>query len=187
MHNRTSKKSVAALLILASMAYTASALAAEDAFALGAVYGYGDYVNIYGLQAVWAPQKQNAFLARYDLGLRVTGQVSRWVTTVDASPYHSLIDGSVIAELRYSPWPSAAISPFIEAAFGFHLLSNVHIEYRDLATAFNFGSGAAIGFTFGDQGRYEIAALIHHVSNGGIKQPNYGLTYNGIRLRIALE
>ena len=55
-----------------------------------------------------------------------------------------------------------------------------------MTTAFNFGSQAAVGMTFGDNGRYEIAALIHHVSNASIKQPNDGLTYGGIRFRIAL-
>jgi hypothetical protein len=175
-----------AALLLVLAAYAGAAGAAGDSLALGAVYGHGDKVNIYGVEGIWAPQKANEFLAPHDLNVRVTGQVARWVTTVDASPNHSLIDGSVMGELRYSPWPGGSMQPFIGAAFGFHLLSNVRIEYRDFATAFNFGSQAAVGFTFGDQGRYEIAALIEHVSNGGIKQPNYGLTYNGIRLRIAL-
>jgi hypothetical protein len=173
-------------LLLAGAAYSGAACAAEDSFALGAVYGSGDKVRIYGVEAVWAPQKANEVLAPYDLSVRVTGQIARWVTTVDASPYHSLIDGSMMGELRYSPGGGGPVQPFLGAGFSFHLLSNVRIEYRDLATAFNFGSQGAVGFTFGDQGRYEIAALIQHVSNGGIKQPNYGLTYNGIRLRIAL-
>ena len=90
-------------------------------------------MNVYGVQAIWAPQ--NELLTRHDLGLRMTGQVARWVTTADESPYHSLIDGSVMAELRYLPWPGMAVRPFIGAGLGFHLLSNVHIEYRDLATA----------------------------------------------------
>ena len=187
MRNRPRKKLIAVFLALACSSHMADARAAEESFALGGVYGRGDKVNICGIQAVWAPQQENEFLARHDLGLRLTGQVARWVATVHEAPYHSLIDGSVLAELRYSPWPKASMSPFIEAGLGFHLLSNVHIEYRDLATAFNFGSQAAIGFTFGERGRYEIAALVQHVSNGGIKLPNYGLTYNGIRLRVALQ
>ena len=181
------RPALAAALLLAFVACTAPARAADSSFALGGVYGYGDKVNIYGVQATWSPRTENAFLARHDLGFRVTGQVARWVTTDDESPYHSLIDGSVMAELRYAPRPGESMRPFIEAAFGFHLLSNVHIEYRDMATAFNFGSGAAVGLTFGDQARYEIAALIQHVSNGGLKYPNYGLTYTGIRLRVALQ
>jgi hypothetical protein len=175
-----------AALLLAGTAYGGAAGAVEDSFAVGGVYGSGNKVHIYGVEAVWAPQKGNEFLAPHDLNVRVTGQIARWVTTVDASPNHSLIDGSVMGELRYSPWPGGPVQPFIGVGFGFHLLSNVRIEYRDLSTAFNFGSQGAIGFTFGEQSRYEIAALIEHVSNGGIKEPNYGLTYTGVRLRIAL-
>ena len=47
--------------------------------------------------------------------------------------------------------------------------SHVHIAERDLTTAFNFGSQAAAGVTFGDNGRYELSALIHHASNASIK------------------
>ena len=75
---------------------------------------------------------------------------------------------------------------FVEAGVGLHLVSNVHIADRNMTTAFNFGTQAAIGATFGDGNRYKIAALIHHVSNGGIKAPNNGLTYAGIRLRVEL-
>ncbi len=184
MHTQTWGKWAALLLV--GTAYAGAAVAAEDSFAVGGVYGWGNKVHIYGVEAVWAPQRANDFLAPHDVNLRVTGQIARWVTTVDESPNHSLIDGSVMGELRYSPWPGGPVQPFIGAGFGFHLLSNVRIEYRDLSTAFNFGSQGAVGFTFGEQGRYEIAGLIEHVSNGGIKQPNYGITYKGVRLRIAL-
>ena len=183
---RTDNRRKQACLLLLGAACAGTAHSAEDSFALGAIYGYGNKVNVYGVEAVFAPERANEFLAPHDLETRVTGQIARWVTTVDASPDHSLIDGSLMAELRYSPWAGGSVQPFIGAAFGFHLLSNVRIEYRDLATAFNFGSQAAVGFTFGEHGRYEIAALVEHVSNGGIKQPNYGLTYKGVRLRIAL-
>jgi len=185
MHTKN-RRPRAWLLLAGAACVGGIAHAADDSFALGAVYGYGNTVHVYGVEAVWAPQKANEFLAPHDLNARVTGQVARWVTNNDASPDHSLIDGSVMGELRYSPWPGGSVQPFIGAAFGFHLLSNVRIEYRDLATAFNFGSQAAVGFTFGEHGRYEIAALVEHVSNGGIKEPNYGLTYKGVRLRIAL-
>jgi lipid A 3-O-deacylase len=187
MCNRTCKRTSAALLTLASIAYAAGAHAAEDALSLGGVYGYGDHTRIYGLQAVWAPQKENEMLARHDLGLRLTAQVARWVASAHDAQYHSLTDGSVLAELRYWLSAPAPVRPFVEAGFGVHLLSHVHIAEQDLTTAFNFGSQAAVGITFGDRGRCELAALIHHASNAGIKQPNDGLTYGGIRLRVALQ
>ena len=187
MYNRTGKKSGTALLILASMAYPAAARAAEDSIALGGVYGYGDHTRIYGVQVVWAPQKENEKLAQHDLGLRLTLQVARWVASADDAQYHSLTDGSAMAELRYWLRADAPVRPFVEAGFGLHLLSHVHIAQQNMTTAFNFGSQAAVGITFGDRGRYELAALVHHTSNASIKQPNDGLTYGGIRLRVALQ
>jgi hypothetical protein len=163
-----------------------SARAAEVPLAVGAVYGYGDGTNIYGVQAVWTPPSDNEFLARHELGLRLSAQVSRWVARENQAQYHSLTDGNVMAEVRYWLAPMASVRPFVEAGFGFHLLSHVHIADQNMTTAFDFGSQAAVGVTFGDNGRYELSALIHHASNADIKQPNSGLTYGGIRVRVML-
>ena len=187
MDNRTCKQSSGALLILASMACTAAAHAAEDSFALGGVYGYGNHTRIYGVQAVWAPQKENEMLAPRDLGLRLTMQIARWVASANETQYRSLTDASLMGELRYWLPAEMPARTFIEGGFGVHLLSHATIADRYLGTAFNFGTQVAVGMTFGDRGRYELAALIHHVSNGGISDTNYGLTYGGIRLRVALE
>ena len=78
-----------------------AAHAADAPFALGGVYGYGDHTSIYGVQAVWTPPKENELLAPHDLGLRLTLQVASWVASADDAQYHSLTDGSVMAELRY--------------------------------------------------------------------------------------
>ena len=187
MRHRTRKKLAAAVLTLAYGSHLVAARASDESFALGGVYGYGDHTRIYGLQAVWAPQKENDALAPHDLGLRLTAQVARWVAAADDAQYHSLTDGSVMAELRYWLRARMPVRPFVEAGFGVHLLSHVNISERHMGTAFNFGSQLAVGTTFGDRGRYELAALIHHASNGGITKPNNGLTYGGIRLRVALQ
>jgi Lipid A 3-O-deacylase (PagL) len=175
-----------AMLLAAYGSCTLAARAADVPLALGAVYGYGDHTNIYGVQASWAPPKDNEFLDRYDLGLRLTAQIARWVARDGQARYHSLTDANVMSELRYWITSPGTVRPFVEAGFGFDLLSHVHIAEQNMTTAFNFGSQAAVGLTFGDNGRYEISALIHHASNASIKQPNDGLTYGAIRFRVAL-
>lgn len=181
------RRSARFALLLVACGSPVLAHAADVPFALGAVYGYGDGTNIYGVQASWAPLKENEVLERHDLGLRLTAQLARWVARDGGAQYHSLTDANVMAELRYWLMPGASsLRPFVEAGFGFDLLSHVHIAEQNMTTAFNFGSQAAVGFTFGDHGRYEISALIHHASNASIKQPNDGLTYGGIRFRVAL-
>jgi len=153
---------------------------------MGGLYAYGNGTNVYGMQAVWAPPAGNEFLAPRDLGYRLTAQVARWVASDSDAQYHSLTDGSVIAELRYWLSPEAPVRPFAEGGLGVHLLSNVRIANRQLGVAFDFGTQVAVGAVFGDNGRYELAAFAHHVSNAGIKDPNDGINYFGIRFRAAL-
>ena len=104
-----------ALLLLASGGCVSSAHAADVPFSLGGLYGYGNRTNVYGVQAVWAPQEGNEFLAPHDLGLRLTAQVARWVASESDAQYHSLTDGSVMAELRYWLSSEAPVRPFAEA------------------------------------------------------------------------
>jgi hypothetical protein len=174
------------LLLAACGGPVLSARAADVPFAVGGVYGYSDSATVYGVQAVWSPPSDCEFLDRHDLALRLTAQVARWVARDNQAQYHSLTDGNFMAELRYWLAPAASLRPFVEAGFGFHLLSHVHIADKDMTTAFNFGSQAAAGFLFGESRRYELAILVHHASNGSIKQPNQGLTYGGIRFRVTL-
>jgi len=174
------------LLLLASGGCVSSAHAADVPFFIGGLYAHGNSTNVYGVQAVWAPREGNEFLAPHDLGFRVAAQVQRWVASDGDSPYHSLADGSVIAELRYWLAPEAPVRPFAEGGLGVHLLSNVRVGNRQLGVAFDFGSQVAVGAVFGDNGRYELAAFAHHVSNAGIKDPNDGINYFGIRFRAAV-
>ncbi len=160
--------------------------AADPTLSVGAVVGYGDQANIYGVQAIWVPQLDSDLLVRHDLAFRLSAQIARWIARGDPAEHAALTDGSVLAELRYWPASTTPIRPFVEIGFGLHLLSHVSIGRRDLTTAFNFGTGAAAGFSFGANGRYELAALVQHVSNADIKQPNGGLTYGGIRFRVVL-
>jgi hypothetical protein len=153
---------------------------------VGAAIGYGDGVDVYGVQGIWMPRLAEDRLRPLNLEWRVSGQLAQWVARGDSSKHKSLTDGSVISELRYAPWREAQVSPFIELGLGLHLISHVEIANHNLATAYHFGSQGAAGFTFGENRRYELAAFIHHASNARIKQPNQGLTYSGLRFRVAL-
>ena len=155
-------------------------------FSIGAAVGYGDNVDVYGVQLIWAPRLGADILRRYDLEWRIAGQLARWVARDHFPAHGSLTDGNVISELRYAPWRSAQVQPFIELGFGADLISHVQIANHNLATAFNFGSQGAAGFTFGENQRYELAVFIHHTSNSRIKQPNQGLTHSGLRFRVGL-
>ena len=80
------------------------------------------------------------------------------------------------------------MQPYLEAGIGVHLLSHVRINNdRDLSTAFQFGENAGAGIAFGENHRFELGVYVQHESNASIKEPNPGLTYLGVVLRVALR
>ena len=174
-----------ALVALGSAGCALPVHADAPPFSIGAVYGYGDGVDIYGVQGVWFPRSANDLLQQHGLELRIASQLGRWIAR-HSTQHDSLTYGNVLTELRYAPWRTAPLRPFVELGFGVHVISHTQIANHNLATAFNFGSEGATGFTFGENERFELAAFIHHASNARIKQPNQGLTYSGIRFRMAL-
>src|SRR5260221_1224260 len=69
-----------------------------------------------------------------------------------------------------TPWPLR-----VDLGIGVHAISHTHINAaRRLSTSFQFGE--FIGATL-DLGRVGIGLRVQHVSNGGIKHPNDGMTY----------
>ncbi|HET9580331.1 MAG TPA: acyloxyacyl hydrolase [Usitatibacter sp.] len=74
---------------------------------------------------------------------------------------------------------------FLEAALGAHLLSRTRIGGRELSTAFQFGEQLGAGFAFGRRREHALALRAEHVSNGGIRQPNDGITVVGLELQVA--
>ena len=73
-------------------------------FSIGAVYGYGDNVDVYGVQGVWAPRMGNDFLGQPGLEWRVSSQLGRWIARNNPVVHDSLTYGNVLSEVRYSPW-----------------------------------------------------------------------------------
>ena len=77
---------------------------------------------------------------------------------------------------------SSGITPFAEAGLGAHLLSDTHIGYSSMATAFQFGSVLGVGVGFGERGQYELSYRFTHLGNGDIKEPNDGLDLHLLKL-----
>ena len=98
-----------------------------------------------------------------------------------------LWDVSLMPTLRLAPREYDTLQPFVEAAVGAHLLSTTHIDNRDMSTAFQFGEQLALGVKV--RGRVPLAISLRgeHVSNGGIREPNPGATFLGLRVQIELR
>ena len=90
----------------------------------------------------------------------------------------NVLDASVTPFVRKELWRPLGTPIDGELGIGAHFLSRTRVDYqRQFSTAFQFGEFAGLSTRYGDHGQYTIGARIQHVSNGGLKRPNDGLTY----------
>ncbi len=84
---------------------------------------------------------------------------------------------------RYAP----EVSPYVEAAIGFHIISRHISADRYFSTNFQFGDHVGVGVRFGEQRRYDLQLRAQHISNGGISQPNPGINFLLLRFQLHLQ
>jgi lipid A 3-O-deacylase len=83
--------------------------------------------------------------------------------------------------LRNYPLESTSFRPYLDAGLGFHLLSHTAINlYRRLPGAFQFGEVLGVGAEFCAKLACAAGVRLQHVSNGGLKAPNFGITFSQI-------
>lgn len=70
---------------------------------------------------------------------------------------------------------------YVEAAIGFHLLSDTTLGPRRFGTTFQFSEHLGIGYQFGAKRAFDIGLRYQHLSNAGIKQPNNGINFTQVR------
>jgi hypothetical protein len=150
--------------------------------------GYGDNVAIYALGVHWNSICTCTALKAAGFDLRLAAQLAYWHGNEHPAANSSLWDVGLTPVFRWSAAPTGPVRFFAEAGIGVHLLSDTSINtQRVFSTAFQFGEIGVLGFGFGDGHRYEVGALVQHVSNGAIKEPNNGLTYFGAVFRAPLQ
>ena len=75
------------------------------------------------------------------------------------------------------------IAPYVEGAIGFHMLSDLRINFRrSFTTHFQFGDHVGLGARFGPAYRYDAQIRLQHLSNGGIARPNPGINFWQVRV-----
>lgn len=164
---------VAVLTEIAFAVATASCFAPR-ADALTVQAGTGDEVHVAGLG--WElPFSENCFGSdrlRAGLLFRLDG----W--NGHRREGRNVLDASVTPFVRYELGRPFDKPIYGELGIGANLLSRTRVDSeRQFSTAFQFGEFAGLSTRYGDRGQYVIGARIQHVSNGGIKRPNDGLTY----------
>lgn len=96
----------------------------------------------------------------------------------------TVYDVSLLPVFRYQRDArlSSGITPFAEAGFGVHLLTDTHIGSNNLSTAFQFGSLVGLGLGFGERGQYELTYQYTSMTNIDLKKPNDGFDAHLLKL-----
>lgn len=94
-----------------------------------------------------------------------------------------IVDASATPILRLQPSSqSANLKPYIEAAIGFHYISDIQMRNRVFSTNFQFGDHLGLGVVFGRSRSVDISYQFQHLSNASIKRPNSGINFHIVRI-----
>jgi hypothetical protein len=105
-------------------------------------------------------------------------RVDRWRGREPAPAPHSIWDASITPFVRWPVEKPFDARLYLEGGIGLHLLSHTRINSdRRLSTAFQLGEYIGASLELGREGQYSLGIRLQHVSNGGAKRPNDGVTY----------
>jgi lipid A 3-O-deacylase len=108
-------------------------------------------------------------------------RVDRWKGRAPHPVTSEIWDASITPYIR---WPVSAFhkSLSIDVGIGVHGLSHTQINVeRKMSTGFQFGEFLAVSIPVANS-PYDLGIRLQHVSNGGIKHPNDGITFAAVVL-----
>ena len=146
------------------------------------IAGAGNHIDVVGVEAQ-VPSGWNGTLSQqWSWALNWAGDVAYWRAHYHVESSPSLWEARLTPVVALRHATGSDLSYYVEAGIGVHLVSHTRIDGRVLSTAFQFGELAGAGVNFGDHGQYAIGIRIQHISNGCIKEPNYGVTFGEVRI-----
>ena len=166
--------------LLAGMLFLSGNALAVDGVSVE--YGNGDAANMARAGMSWNWDKQ--WFAEGDW--LVTGfwevSLASWRGHSAAGNNQTVTDVGITPVFRLQQKNPGGFAPYAEAAIGFHLITPTFIyANRNLGSAFQFGDHIGVGARFGDRRQFDLGYRFQHLSNGGIKKPNQGISFNHIR------
>jgi lipid A 3-O-deacylase len=133
-----------------------------------------------GTQFNWGHQWQTSF------NTHITGywdlSAARW----RENRFHNIVDNieniddvGITPVFRFQNTDNAGL--YAEAGIGAHYLHGTYDNNgRQLSDNFQFGTHIGFGYVFSN--RVDIGLRLQHISNGGIKNPNDGVNFAGLRV-----
>jgi lipid A 3-O-deacylase len=166
---------------LALLLFTNPSRAVDSA---SAEYGTGNGAQMWRAGAQWNWQSRWLQSGNWHMGGYWDAQLGQW----RGSGKNTITDIGLTPVFRYQETSPSSISPYVEGAIGFHLISPVRLEpARGFSTAFQFGDHIGAGARFGEHGRYDLSLRFQHLSNAGIKKPNNGINFTQLRFQYHLD
>ena len=162
-------------------AFAASLAVAIPAQALDSVsfeVGRGnDHTDLWRAGLQWNWDKKWFADRPWTLGAYWDLQLSRWSANSGA-----VWDIGFTPVFRLERARSSTYVPYVEAAIGFHILSERRISERRFSTKFQYGDHIGAGVRYGERYRYDVSVRLQHLSNGGLRRPNPGINFAELRL-----
>jgi hypothetical protein len=129
-------------------------------------------------QRRWFAERSWTLGAYWDL------QAGQWRGPMrPGQPHQEIWDFGLTPVFRLERAARTEFVPYLEAAVGFHLLSNQRVNFRRIfSTHFQYGDHLGAGVRFGPERRYDASVRLQHLSNGGLEHPNPGINFVELRL-----
>ena len=181
---------LSAMLLFAAAGFTPPSFADSIRVPDGIAFtgANGNQTDIFGVGAYWSSLCECAPLKERGFDTRLAAQIAYWRGNERPTDHESLWEASMTPYLRWSTPPIGPVGLFAEAGLGVSFLSATRINTeRRFGSTFQFNEQGNVGVSFGPRNRYEVAAFVRHVSNGGIKHPNSGITVFGGVFRVGFE
>ncbi|MBI2311923.1 MAG: acyloxyacyl hydrolase [Betaproteobacteria bacterium] len=146
--------------------------------------GNGDSTDMWRVGAQWNWEKKWFTGGNWHLGGYWDVSLGAWDSNSSAGGNNNIVDLGVTPVFRFQQKTPSGIAPYLEGAIGFHLLSKSRVNAdRALGSAFQFGDHVGVGIRFGSGHEFDLSYRFQHLSNGSIKQPNQGISFNQIRFQ----
>lgn len=173
------------LLALAALALYAASGWTQSPARVSVEAGEGNYVDVGGIGVGTGDFLHGTLGEHASWSVFGLARAAYWRGNV--SENRELADLSVAPVAHFERRISFKVAVYVDGSVGFHLLSHTKVnENRDFSTAFQFGEFIELGLAFGPAYRYNIGLRLQHVSNGGIKNPNDGLSYGTLVFQYRL-
>jgi hypothetical protein len=175
-------KKLAVPLAAAAVLCFAPPVRAMDSVSFG--IGGGDSTDMVrvGAQSKW--KRRWLDTGNWHLGGYWDLQAGYWKGHSGAGGNTSLADLGFTPTFRVQQSARSSVSPYLEAAIGFHYLSKkrIHASKR-FGTRFEFGDHVGAGVRFGERGRYDLGVRLQHLSNANLEKPNPGINFLQLRFQ----